>query len=107
MQSTQTQQHSSIRALRHPLWLLSGFWICVVIAMSVVFRRLVELIRPSYGRPPQMAAIDAIFSSHAVLTATHIIPAAIFVALAGRSNVAHRQEPVARTPLLSIRFRHG
>jgi|SRR4051794_7476657 hypothetical protein len=82
MQSTQTQQHSSIRALRHPLWLLSGFWICVVIAMAVVFRRLVELIRPSYGRPPQMAAIDAIFSSHAVLTATHIIPAAIFVALA-------------------------
>lgn len=66
----------------HPLWLLFGFWFCVVISIAVVLRRLNELIYPSHGRPPQMAAIDATFSSHAMLTATHIIPAAMFVALA-------------------------
>ena len=66
---------------RHPLWLLAGFWFCVVIAIAVVLRRLVELIRPSHGGPPQMASLDATFSSHAVLTAMHIIPAAIFVLL--------------------------
>ena len=75
------QQHVSAETSRHPLWLLAGFWICVVIAIGVVLRRLVELIRPSQGSPPEMASLDAIFSSHAVLTATHIIPAAIFVLL--------------------------
>jgi hypothetical protein len=54
----------------------------VVISIAVVVRRINELIRPSHSRPEQMAAIDAIFSSHAVLTAVHIIPAAIFVLLA-------------------------
>ncbi len=67
---------------RHPLWLLSGFWVCVVISIAIVVRRLSELIRPSHGRPPQMAAIDATFSSHPLLTAMHIVPAAIFVLLA-------------------------
>ncbi len=70
------------RTSRHPLWLLSGFWLCVVIALAVVLRRLVELIRPSHNGPPQMAELDATFSSHAVLTTMHIIPAAIFVILA-------------------------
>lgn len=73
---------SSSRNVRHPLWLLSGFWLCVVISIAVVVRRLVELIRPSQGGAPQMAAINATFSSHAVLTAMHIIPAAIFVIVA-------------------------
>ncbi len=67
---------------RHPFWLLTGFWICVVISIAVVIRRLSELLHPSHGRPPQMAGVDATFSTHAVLTATHIIPAAIFVLLA-------------------------
>lgn len=70
------------RRLRHPLWLLCGFWLCVLIALAVVVRRVIELIHPSYSGPPQMAEIDATFSSHAVLTAMHIIPAAIFVVLA-------------------------
>ncbi len=77
-----THQPPSSLTSRHPLWLLSGFWVCVVIAVGVVLRRLNELIRPSHGRPPQMAAIDATFSSHALLTVMHIIPAAIFVLLA-------------------------
>ncbi|MBV8732896.1 MAG: DUF2306 domain-containing protein [Acidobacteriia bacterium] len=75
------QQHVSAETSHHPVWLLAGFWFCVVIAIGVVLRRLVELIRPSQGSPPEMASLDAIFSSHAVLTATHIIPAAIFVLL--------------------------
>lgn len=75
-------QHSSSRTSRHPLWLLSGFWFCVVISIAVVLRRLNELVRPSHDRPPMMAALDATFSSHPVLTVMHIIPAAIFVVLA-------------------------
>ena len=75
------QQHVSYQTSRHPLWLLVGFWFCVVIAIAVVLRRLVALIRPSHGSPPQLASLDATFSSHAVLTAIHIIPAAIFVLL--------------------------
>ncbi|MBV9155768.1 MAG: DUF2306 domain-containing protein [Acidobacteriaceae bacterium] len=75
------QQHVSFQTSRHPLWLLAGFWFCVVIAIAVVLRRLVALIHPLEGGPPQMAALDATFSSHAVLTVMHIIPAAIFVLL--------------------------
>lgn len=74
-------QHVSAETSRHPLWLLAGFWFCVVIAIGVVLRRLVELIRPPHRSPPQMASLDATFSSHAVLTGMHIIPAAIFVLL--------------------------
>jgi uncharacterized membrane protein YsdA (DUF1294 family) len=44
-------------------------------------RRLLELIHPSSSAPAQMVEINATFSSHAVLTAAHIIPAAIFVIL--------------------------
>jgi hypothetical protein len=66
----------------HPLLLLVAFWGCVVIAIAVVLRRLTELIRPGSGRPAQMAALDASFSSHALLTAMHIVPAGIFVILA-------------------------
>jgi hypothetical protein len=76
------QQHVLSQPSRHPLWLLAGFWFSVVIAIAVVLRRLVELIRPLQGDPPQMASLNATFSSHAVLTAMHIIPAAIFVLLA-------------------------
>src|ERR1700722_7676965 len=82
MQRNLSEQSSASRTFRHPLWLLAGFWFCVVIALAVVFQRLNELIRPSHGRPPRMAALDATFSSHTVLTAIHIIPAAIFVVLA-------------------------
>ena len=75
------QQHVPSQISRHPLWLLAGFWICVIIALAVVARRMVELIAPSHNRPPQTASLDAVFSSHAVLTAFHIIPAAILVLL--------------------------
>jgi hypothetical protein len=67
---------------RYPRWLLSGFWLCVVISIAVVLRRLHALIRPSHNGPAQMAEMDATFSAHALLTMVHIIPAAIFVLLA-------------------------
>ncbi len=81
---------------RHPLWLLSGFWICVVIAIAVVVRRLSELIHPTQGRPPQMAVLDAAFSSHALLTSVHIIPAAVFVVLAVWVLLGRAPELLAR-----------
>src|SRR5947209_8508911 len=68
---------------RHPLWLLAGFWFCFVVSLGVVLRRLAEMIRPSQIRSSQMAIVDANFSSHGVLTALHILPASIFVVLAG------------------------
>jgi hypothetical protein len=76
------QQDVSSQTSRHPLWLLAGFRFWVVIAIAVVLRRLIELIRPPQGSPPRMASLDATFSSHAALTLAHIIPAAIFVILA-------------------------
>src|SRR5581483_10097872 len=80
----QVAEHSTERMhleRHHPLWLLIGFWVCVVISLGVVVRRLLELIHPSSSGPAPMAEINATFSSHAVLTAAHIIPAAIFVIL--------------------------
>ncbi len=76
------QRHPSSPIFRHPLWLLLGFWFSALIAIAVVLRRLDALIYPSHAGPPQMVAMDATFSSHAVLTLMHIIPAAIFVVLA-------------------------
>jgi hypothetical protein len=82
MQQKHTGQQSSSRTSGHPLWLVAGFWFCFVIAIAVVLRRLVALLHPSHGGPPQMAALDTTFSSHAALTMAHIIPAAVFVVLA-------------------------
>src|SRR6266566_1422974 len=82
MQQKHSQQQSASRTSSHPLWLLLGFWFSVVASLVIVLRRLIELISPSHSRPPRMAALDATFSSHLVLTTMHIIPAAIFVVLA-------------------------
>lgn len=82
MQGSHTPQGISSRSSGHPLWLLAGFWLCVVIAIAVVLRRIIELVHPATARPPQMASLDATFASHAVLTAMHIVPAAVFVLLA-------------------------
>jgi len=63
-------------------WVRVGFWVCTVISVAVVLRRLVALINPPQSAPPQLAALDATFASHAVLTLAHILPALAFVALA-------------------------
>jgi hypothetical protein len=64
-----------------PLWLLTGFWISIAISVAVVVRRLVAIVHPSESAPPQMAALDAAFASHAALTVAHIVPAMAFVLL--------------------------
>ncbi len=74
---------------RYSGWLKTGFWICVVIAVAVVLRRLFALVHPSQGAGSPTAALDAVFASHAALTLAHILPAMAFVlvtpfVLAGR-----------------------
>jgi len=77
---------SSARSLpgeiRSPAFLRVGFWICVVIAVAVVIRRIVAFVAPAHGGPPQMAGLDDAFASHELLTLAHIIPALFFVLLA-------------------------
>jgi hypothetical protein len=63
-------------------WLRIGFWACIVISVAVVLRRTVALAHPPQSAPPQLAALDAAFASHAVLTLAHIIPALAFVVVA-------------------------
>lgn len=60
-------------------WARVGFWVCTGIAVAVVLRRTVALIHPQESSPPQLAALDAAFRSHAVLTLAHILPALAFV----------------------------
>jgi hypothetical protein len=64
-----------------PLWLVAGFWISIAISVAVVVRRLVAIVHPSASAPAQMAALDAAFASHTVLTVAHIVPAMVFVLL--------------------------
>jgi Predicted membrane protein (DUF2306) len=64
-----------------PIFLRTGFWICTVIAVAVVLRRLFALAAPSHSGPPQMAALDQAFTSHTALTLAHILPALLFVLL--------------------------
>lgn len=68
--------------IRSPLWLRTGFWICVLIGAAAVIRRLVALAAPSQNGPPQMVGLDDAFASHAALTLAHIIPAILFVLIA-------------------------
>jgi hypothetical protein len=63
-------------------WVRIGFWGCIAIAIAVVVRRVVALAHPPQSAPPHLAALDAAFASHAILTLVHIIPAFAFVALA-------------------------
>jgi Predicted membrane protein (DUF2306) len=68
----------------YPGWLKVGFWICVVIAIAVVLRRVAVLVHPTQagavGSLPT-AALDAVFASHEALTFAHILPAMAFVLL--------------------------
>lgn len=64
-----------------PRSLRIGFWICIVIAVAVVVRRVLALAHPPQSPPPQMAGLDEAFASHAALTLAHILPALAFVVL--------------------------
>src|SRR5580704_5339387 len=63
-------------------WLPIGFWACIVISVAVVLRRTIALAHPPQSAPPELAALDAAFASHAALTLAHIIPALAFVVVA-------------------------
>ena len=65
-----------------PLWIYIGFWGCIVVSIAVVLRRLSALAFPSRSAPPQLAALDTVFASHAALTLAHILPAVAFVLVA-------------------------
>jgi Predicted membrane protein (DUF2306) len=68
----------------YPGWLKVGFWICVVIAVAVVLRRVAVLVHPAQGGAvgsSPTAALDVVFASHATLTLAHILPAMAFVLL--------------------------
>ncbi len=65
-----------------PRWLRIGFWICTAIAVAVVLRRLTAFGFPPTSAPPQLAALDGAFASHAGLTLAHILPSLAFVAVA-------------------------
>jgi hypothetical protein len=62
-----------------PVWVYIGFWGCIAISVAVVFRRLSALAFPPRSIAPQLAALDAVFASHAALTLAHILPALAFV----------------------------
>jgi predicted membrane protein DUF2306 len=72
----------STRRRTSPRWLRVGFWACIVISVAVVVRRVYALVDPPQAAPPRMAALDAVFASHATLTLAHILPALAFVMVA-------------------------
>jgi 3-oxoadipate enol-lactonase len=65
-----------------PQWLGIGFWICILISVPAVIRRMIAFAYPSLSAPPQLAALDQVFASHATLTLMHILPALAFVLIA-------------------------
>ena len=69
-------------AVPAPRWIRVGFWVCTLIAVTAVIRRIVALAMPSSSGPPQLVELDQIFASHAALTLAHILPALAFVVLA-------------------------
>lgn len=78
------EQNKPVASYRNtpPLWIQLGFWICILIAVAVVIRRLIALAHPAQSGPPQMLELDAAFGSHSILTIAHILPALVFVLLA-------------------------
>ena len=68
--------------VRFPGWLKVGFWICIVIAVAAVVRRMVALLTTTQvGIPPELSKLDAWFRAHEILTWVHISAALLFVVL--------------------------
>jgi hypothetical protein len=76
------ERDASLPSYRRPRWAGAAFWLLALIALAAVARRLAALIAGTNGGRSPMGDLDASFSSHAALTAMHIVPAAIFVVLA-------------------------
>lgn len=65
-----------------PYGLRVGFWLCILVAIAVVLRRLLALGHvPSYTEPPDLQGLDLFFRSHASLTYAHIVVALVFVCI--------------------------
>lgn len=57
-----------------------GFWLCIVVAIAAVMRRLLALGQaPSAAEPPDLRTLDTFFRSHTALTYAHIVTALLFV----------------------------
>ncbi len=69
-------------APRFPLWLRVFFWLCFVIALAVVARRVASYLVPVRSSPPMMASVEAAFAGRKTLTLTHILPAGALVLIA-------------------------
>jgi hypothetical protein len=83
MPGSKTSQSAPLLEQTRPaLALRIGFWACTAIAIAVVIRRIFALVNPPNSAPPQLAALDAVFASHATLTLAHILPALAFVLIA-------------------------
>ena len=55
--------------------------LCVIAAAAAVRRIVVLVVPPVVQRAPELAVLDATFSSRKVLTLFHIVPALLFVVL--------------------------
>ncbi len=74
---------AGVVAAKFPRALRTGFWICLATrSRCLAIRRIVALSTPANsGAPPQLAALDAYFAAHAVLTYIHVLCALAFVSL--------------------------
>ena len=63
----------------YPRWLRVFFWICIVLAVAVVLRRVASFAFPARNAPAQMASVEAAFMTRKALTLAHILPAGAFV----------------------------
>lgn len=70
----------TIKSGEAPRWLVSWFWVCIVIAVAVAMRRVIALVHPTGAASPT-SVLDATFASRTALTLAHIIPATAFVVL--------------------------
>jgi len=66
---------------RYPLWIRIGFWVCIIIAVAAVLRRLFALVYPATSGPEQLLSLDAGFASRTGLTLVHILSAMGFVVI--------------------------
>jgi hypothetical protein len=70
---------ATVQVKKSPIWLLTGYWVCILIAIAVVIRRVIALANPQRSTPSVSAGLDTVFASHAALTLAHILPALAFV----------------------------
>src|SRR5690348_2607462 len=96
-QANERQQISPVP----PLWLRVGFWACVAISVAAVVRRVFALVYPPHSAPPQLAALDKVFASHAALTLAHILPASAFVLIAPFFVLRKSHETLGRSTCCS------